>query len=187
MPTTLAIRRRRQRAKLGIGMPGDNSRILDLARKLRPLVDAPVLGGIAVYLHGVARSTVDLDLYASDRKIIAAQLAAAGARWDSGNREHLLDGVPIHTVTADEAGVRIERTSVIDGVRVVQLKDLIAIKVLCGLKNPGRSKDIGDVEELIRVVPLDKRFAGKLPRTIRAEFKALVDAVHAGKKRGGRF
>jgi hypothetical protein len=177
MPTTLGIRRRRLRAKMGIGMPGDNSHILKVARRLRDVVDAPVLGGIAVYLHGVARATVDLDLYTTDRRTTAAQLAAAGAHWDKANREHILDGVRIHTITPDDAGVTIERTSIIDGVRVVTLKDLVAIKLLCGLKNLARSKDLGDVEELIRAVPLDKRFAAKLPKSVRSEFKALVDAV----------
>ena len=51
MTTTLAIRRRRRDAKLGIGLPGNNDRILAVARRLRDVVDAPVLGGIAVYLH----------------------------------------------------------------------------------------------------------------------------------------
>jgi hypothetical protein len=163
-------------------MPGDNDRILDLARRLRPLVDAPVIGGIAVYLHGVARSTVDLDLYARDRAATVAQLEAAGAKWNRGEREHVLDGVAIHTMTAEEARVDIDAPSVIDGVRVVKLKDLVAIKLLSGLKNPARHKDLGDVEELIRSGPLDKRFAAKLPKAIRAEFKALVDAVRAGEK-----
>lgn len=160
-------------------MPGDNSRILNIARRLRPLVDAPVLGGIAVYLHGGGRSTVDLDLYAADPHTTAAQLTAAGARWDRAGREHVLDGVRIHIVTKQDAGVTIERTSIIDGVRVVTLKDLVAIKLLCGLKKPGRSKDLGDVEDLIRSVPLDKRFAARLPKSVRPEFKALVDAVRA--------
>ena len=166
-------------------MPGDNSRILKLARRLREIVDAPVVGGIAVYLHGVSRSTVDLDLYVRDRKEIAAQLEAAGAEWDRAEREHVLDGVKIHTITAADAGVVIGRTSVIDGVRVVTLKDLVAIKLISGLKNPGRSKDLGDVEELIRAVPLDKRFAAKLPKGIRAEFKKMVEAVRAGERGRG--
>jgi hypothetical protein len=177
MATTLGIRRRRLRAKMGIGMPGDNARILDVARRLRELVDAPVIGGIAVYLHGGGRSTVDLDLYTTDRRVTAAQLENAGAVWDRAGREHVFDGVRIHTVSAEEAGVMIERTSSIDGIRVVTLKDLIAIKLLCGLSHPARSKDLGDVEELIRAVPLDKRFATKLPKGIRSEFKAMVDAV----------
>jgi len=179
MPTTLAIRRRRRRAKLGIGMPGDNSHILEVARRLRKVVDAPVIGGIAVYLHGGGRSTVDLDLYTADRTVTAAQLESAGAVWDPSEREHVLDGVRIHTITPEDAGVNVGRTSIIDGIRVVTLKDLVAIKLLCGLKNPGRSKDLGDVEDLIRSIPLDKQFATKLPKGVRREFKALVDAVRA--------
>lgn len=166
-------------------MPGDNTRILDVARSLRDRVDAPVLGGIAVYLHGWARTTIDLDLYTTDRKATAEQLEAAGARWNRASRHHVLDGVAIHTVTAEEAGHAVERTSVIDGVRVVSLKDLIAIKLICGLKNPGRAKDIADVQELIRAIPLDKRFAGKLPPMLRASFKKLVDDVRAGERSRG--
>ena len=111
-------------------MPGDNTRIIEVARSIRDLVDAPVLGGLAVYLHGVARSTIDLDLYTLDRRHTADQLEAAGARWDVENREHILDGVRIHTVTPDDAKHTVGRISIIDGVRVVSLKDLIAIKLL---------------------------------------------------------
>lgn len=42
-------------------MPGDNARIIEVARSLRDRVDAPVLGGLAVYLHGGGRATIDLD------------------------------------------------------------------------------------------------------------------------------
>ncbi|HEX4794296.1 MAG TPA: hypothetical protein VH370_10920, partial [Humisphaera sp.] len=104
------------------------------------------------------------------------------ARWDKSARQHLLEHVPIHTVTAEEAGHTVEKTSIIDGVRVVSLKDLIAIKLICGLNQPGRGKDIGDVEELIRAVGLDKRFAGKLPSKLRAQFKKLVDGVRANER-----
>jgi len=186
MPLTLGIRRRRSLAKEGIGLPGDNSHILSVARRIRDVVDAPVLGGIAVYLHGGGRSTVDLDLYTPDRRHTASQLEAAGAVWDKAGREHVLEGVRIHTVTPQEAGVIVERATVIDGVRVVPLKDLIAIKLLCGLNRPARSKDLGDVEQLIRAVPLDKRFAAKLPKEVRSEFKGMVDAVRASDRNSPR-
>ncbi|HEX4793831.1 MAG TPA: hypothetical protein VH370_08575, partial [Humisphaera sp.] len=81
MPLAPVQRRRKQQAKLGIGMPGDNNLILRIARRLRSTVDAPVLGGIAVNLHGAVRTTGDLDLYTTDRPNTAAQLEAAGARW----------------------------------------------------------------------------------------------------------
>jgi hypothetical protein len=167
-------------------MPGDNTRILDVARSLRDQVDAPVLGGIAVFLHGYLRTTGDLDLYTADRRRTAEQLEAAGAKWSSTRREHLMEGVRIHTVTPEDAGHKVERVSIIEGVRVVSLKDLIAIKLICGLKNVDRAKDLGDVQELIRAIPLDKRFAGKLPPALRSSFKSLVEAIRAGERsRGG--
>lgn len=185
MSLAVAIRRRRAQDKLGIGMPGDNTRILEVARSLREHVDAPVLGGIAVYLHGYARATIDLDFYTDDRQVTAKQLEAGGAKWSPSRREHVLNGVRIHTVTPQDAEYEVQRTSIIDGIRVVSLKDLIAIKLICGLKNVARSKDIGDVEELVRAVPLDKRFAGKLPPELRAPFKKLVDAVRAAERARG--
>lgn len=185
MPLTLGQRRLRRLWSKGIGLPGDNSVILGVARRLRDTVDAPVLGGIAVILHGYARTTTDLDLYTPDRKATDVQLRAAGARWDTDKREHVLDHVRIHTVTPTDAGHVVQGTSIIDGVRVVSLKDLIAIKLLCGLGNFGRTKDVADVEELIRILPLDKRFAGKLPTAVRAPFKDLVDRVR-GRERQRR-
>jgi predicted nucleotidyltransferase component of viral defense system len=182
MPTTLAIRRRRALAKRGIGMPGNNDVILGIARKLSRTVDAPVLGGIAVYLHGYPRATTDLDFYTPDRRVTDEQLRAGGAKWDAAKREHVLDDVRIHTVTPEDAGHVVAATSIIEGVRVVSLKDLIAIKLRCGLGNLNGSKDVGDVVELIRVVPLDKRFAARLPRDLRSDYKRIVDAVRAGER-----
>ena len=163
-------------------MPGDNTKIIAAARHLTSKVDAPVLGGIAVILHGHIRTTVDLDLYTPDRAVTDVELRAAGARWDAARREHLYDDVRIHTVTPDDAGHVVQRVSVIDGVRVVSLKDLIAIKLRTGLRHVHRAKDTVDVMELIRVVPLDKSFAPKLPKDLRAEFKRLVDVVRAGER-----
>lgn len=77
MPTTLGLRLRRRRSKMAVGMPGDNNHILDVARRLREVV-----------------------------------------------------------------------------------------------------------EDLIRAIPLDKRIAAGLPKTIRQEFKTLVDAVRAGERSG---
>jgi hypothetical protein len=182
MPLTLARRRLKRLWDKGIGLPGDNTKILDVARHLTASIDAPVLGGIAVILHGYPRTTIDLDLYTPDRVVTDAQLRAAGARWDAPRREHLLNDVRIHTVTPEDAGHVVEKSSVIRGVRVVSLKDLIAIKLRTGLRHVHRGKDIVDVQELIGRVPLDKNFAAKLPKDLRAEFKALVDVVRAGKK-----
>ena len=57
--------------------------------------------------------------------------------------------------------------------------------VICGLDNLNRSKAVADVVELVRRVPLDKRFAAKLQKELRGVFKKIVDAVRAGDSRGG--
>ncbi|MGB7160967.1 MAG: hypothetical protein WBD40_23100 [Tepidisphaeraceae bacterium] len=123
-----------------------------------------------------------MDFYTPDRRVTDEQLRAGGAAWDAKRREHVLNDVRIHTVTPEDAGHVVEKTSIIDGVRVVSLKDLIAIKLRTGLNNFGRTKDIADVEALIGLIPLDKRFAGKLPADLRGDFKQLVDAVRAGER-----
>jgi hypothetical protein len=185
MPQTLARRRLHRNWQKGIGLPGDNEKILTVARELRTRVDAAVVGGIAVVLHGYARTTTDLDFYTTDRSTTDRQLREAGARWHAGKREHVLKGVPIHTVTPDEAEHVVARTSIIDGVRVVSLKDLIAIKLRCGLKHAGRMRDLADVQDLIRTIPLDKRFTGRLPTDLRTTFKKLVAAVRAADRDPG--
>ena len=185
MPSSAAIRRRRALNRLGISLPGNNDRLIEVVRFLRDRVDAVVLGGVAVYLHGYKRSTVDLDLYTPDRPLTYAQLEAAGARWSLAKREHVLDGVRIHTVTPEDAGHAVEETTIINGVRLVSLKDLIAVKLICGLNNVGRTRHVADVQELIRAIPLDKRFARKLSLALRAPFKALVDAVRAAEQSRG--
>jgi hypothetical protein len=165
-------------------MPGDNNKIISAARYLTSKIDAPVLGGIAVILHGHPRTTIDLDLYTPDRVLTDEQLRAAGAKWVVSQREHIYNDVRIHTVTPEDAGHTVQRVSVIDGVRVVSLRDLIAIKLRTGLQHVHRGKDIVDVQELIARVPLDKTFAPKLPKDLRADFKRLVDVVRSGEKSG---
>jgi hypothetical protein len=179
MPLTLGQRRLRRLWEKGIGLPGDNQKILDVARTLSSKVNAPVLGGIAVILHGYARTTVDLDLYTEDRNVTDVELRAAGAHWSSVAREHVLDDVRIHTVTPEDARHRVRRVSTIDGIRVISLKDLIAIKLYTGLMIPARAKDLGDVQELIRAVPLDKTLASRLPKELRDPYKLMVDAIRA--------
>lgn len=171
-------------------MPGDNQKILTVARRVTEETDAVVLGGIAVLLHGYPRTTVDLDLYAVDRQKIDKQLVSIGAVWDAAEKEYVLDDVRIHTVTPDETRHVVQKVSTIAGICVVSLKDLIAIKLITGLRLPARAKDLGDVQELIRAIPLDKTFAMKLPKALQADYKRIVDAVRASdraQRDGPRF
>ena len=105
-------------------------------------------------------------------------LEAAGMLWDAARREHIVEGIAIHMVKDDSLGGPPKRISTIKGVKVIGLADLVRGKLTVGLNVIRRRKDILDVLELIRLVPLKKDFAAKLPKHLRAPFKALVDDVH---------
>lgn len=164
--------------ELALEMLEGGSRILAVAAKVSKETGAPVLGGVAVFLHGYRRTTEDVDVFAVDERSVAEALERLGAAWDAEGRQHVLDGVPVHIVTASQCGAAPREVEELAGVRVVGLADLIRFKLHSGLDRVERSRDLADVVELIRRVPLDKSFAPRLPREMRRPFKDLVDAVH---------
>jgi hypothetical protein len=85
-------------------------------------------------------------------------------------------------VSAEMLGGPPQRTSTIEGVKVIALADLVRAKLTAGLSGVRRSKDLTHVIDLIADIPLDKSFAAKLPRHLRPAFKALVDQVHGPRR-----
>lgn len=162
-------------------VPGTEA-MIELARRVTQASGCPVVGGIAAVLHGTGRTTRDIDVYSDDFWLTHKKLEAAGIFWDKVGREHLIEGIPVHMVGDDSLGGPPKRISTIQGVKVIGLADLIRGKLTVGLESIRRSKDIADVVELIRVVPLKKDFATKLPRHLRAPFKALVEDVHGPRR-----
>lgn len=154
------------------------AKTIELARRVTDVTGCPVVGGIAVALHGWPRYTGDIDIYSSDFWETHMKLSDAGIKWDDAHREHIFEGVAIHMVKDDSLGGPPKRISTIQGVKVIGLADLIRGKLTVGLDVPKRRKDILDVLELIRLVPLKKDFAAKLPKHLRKPFKELVDDVH---------
>lgn len=160
------------------GRGEEHDRIIALARRVTEATGAPVVGGVAVLLHGGGRHTRDIDIYTEDFWATHEKLESAGILWDAKGREHVISGVPVHMVKSDSLGGEPSKVSVIDGVRVISLADLIRAKLTVGLEHVKRSKDIAHVLDLIEQVPLNKDFAAKLPRHLRAPFKELVDQIH---------
>jgi N-acyl-D-aspartate/D-glutamate deacylase len=160
--------------------PGEE-RLVSLAKRVSDASGAPVVGGVAVILHGGGRATSDIDIYTPDWAT-HQRLEDAGILWNSDRREHLIDGVPVHMVGDDQFGGPPARISTIRGVRVVGLADLVRVKLALGLEDVKRHKDIAHVVDLIERVPLKKDFAAKLPTRLRSAFKELVEQVHG--KRG---
>jgi hypothetical protein len=69
----------------------------------------------------------------------------------------------------------------IGGIRYVRLPTLIELKLASGMTSPGRLKDLGDVQELIKALRLPKSFSDELNPYVRAKFLELwVSADDAG-------
>ena len=69
----------------------------------------------------------------------------------------------------DPATVSIE----IDGIHYLQLPKLIELKLASGMTNPGRLKDLADVQELIRILKLELSYASGLNPYVQEKFKEL--------------
>ena len=65
------------------------------------------------------------------------------------------DGKPKPVAFPDPATAAIE----LDGIRLLPLKDLIELKLASGMTNPGRLKDLADVQELIRILDLSEEYS----------------------------
>jgi hypothetical protein len=152
-------------------------------------VDYAVVGGVAVCLHGYRRNTVDLDVLIrpQDADAFRATMASAGFVWDGDAKEHRsASGVAVQVVMAGEPeGPGQEATfpnpkdascvTVIEGLRVLSLAQLIQAKLACGLGDMRRThKDFADVVELIAIHRLDGSFARQLHKSVRKEFRELV-------------
>jgi len=146
------------------------------------ITGCPVIGGVAVMLHGGGQNTSDIDILSADLWLTHEKLEAAGCLWDATRREHSIDGVPVHMVNEDALGGPPKRISTIKGVKVIGLADLIRGKLSLGLSDIRRSRDVTHVIHLIERIPLGKDFAAKLPKELRAPFKMLVEQVRGPRR-----
>lgn len=139
--------------------------MLELARRVTKTTDAPVVGALAVALHDWRRFTGDIDIYSADFWATHQRLEAAGIMWDSDHREHVIDGVAVQMAGDDSLGGSPTRVSTIEGVKVIGLADLIRGKLAVDLEVLKRAKDIVEVLELIRLIPLKKTSPPNSPDT----------------------
>ncbi len=166
----------------------------EIATRLTKLgVPYAVLGGMALVAHGYRRTTEDIDILITGEglKRIHDSLLGLGYRplfEGSKNVRDARTGVRIEFVLAGEypgdgkpkpvafpnpADVAVE----IDGIRYVQLATLIELKLASGMTNPGRLRDLADVQELIRQLSLPPVFAGQLNPFVRGKFDDLAAGI----------
>jgi hypothetical protein len=148
-----------------------------------------VVGGMAMFAHGYRRFTDDVDLLVTRQSMdrIRAELEGLGyvqpsrtstklRDTQSGVRIEFLitgqfpgDGKPKPVAFPDPQNVAVE----VGGVRYLNLPTLVDLKLASGLSAAHRQKDIGDVQELIKVLKLPREFADQLNPYVREKFLSL--------------
>ncbi len=157
-------------------------------------IDYCVIGAVALNQHGYKRFTVDIDLLLSRDGLerFRAQLVGKGYRtaFEGATKSFRAVGenVPIDVVTAGEypgdgkpKPIRFPDPAggfvVIGGIRTLPLERLIELKLASGMTAPDRLRDLADVQEVIRLVKLQRSVAERLDPYVRRKFLELYDAV----------
>jgi hypothetical protein len=161
-----------------------------IAKRLTELnIHYAVVGGMALFRHGLRRFTEDVDILVTrdDLKKIHEALDGLGYLPPHRHSKNLRDtelGVRIEFLTTgeypgdgkkkpvafpDPDGVSFDA----DGVKYVNLKTLIELKLASGMTNPGRLRDLSDVLELIKVLRLAAAFSENLHPYVRERYLEL--------------
>jgi hypothetical protein len=167
----------------------------EIARRLNDLqIPYAVVGGMALFLHGFRRFTEDVDVLvtAEGLKAVHANLVGLGyVPLFQGSKnlrdaargvriEFLItdgfpgDGKPKAVAFPDPAGSTVE----IHGIRCLALEKIIELKLASGMTNPGRIRDLGDVQELIRHLGLGIDTAERLDSSVKGKYLELWHGVN---------
>lgn len=162
----------------------------DVADRLNALeVSYAVVGGMALFRHGVRRFTEDVDILVTRAGLTAIHGSLEGRGYlppftGSKNLRDTQTGVKIEFLVSgefpgdgkskpvafpDPAEASIE----LDGVRYIDVPRLIELKLASGMTNAGRLKDLSDVLELIRALSLPASYADHLDPYVRDKFHEL--------------
>ena len=139
-----------------------DSLVLLLTRLQKRSVDSALVGGVALAAHGVVRGTRDLDFLVPAEQEPAVhevmqelgfEVLARGASVSSYVLEHLR--VDFLLARREYGRRMLERAGQVSlarhlAVKVVQVEDLIALKLQALVSDPRRGRDRADVEALLR-------------------------------------
>lgn len=175
-----------------------------IASKLTELgIPYAVAGGMALFRHGFRRFTEDVDLLVSKQDLprIHAELEGRGylpayvksknlRNTETGVRIEFLiagqypgDGKPKDVAFPDPSQASVE----IEGISYLPLAKLIELKLASGMTNSDRIKDLGDVQELIKVLNLPHSFKDKLHQFVRGKYEELWTGSMGPPKRYVQF
>ncbi len=148
-----------------------------------------VVGGMALFYHGLRRFTEDVDILVTkdSLKTIHKKLDGLGYLPPRANSKHLRDtqlGVRIEFLTSGEfpgdgkqkpvSFPEPDKVSFVsDGISYINLPTLVELKLASGMTSPGRLKDLADVLELIKILDLPGDFANSLNPYVAAKYQEL--------------
>ena len=155
-----------------------------------------IAGGMALVVHGYDRTTVDVDILVTAEGLETVQRVLVGLGYrpafegshkqlrdtERGVRIEFLvagefpgDGKPKPVAFPDPAGCAVE----LEGIRYLDLKTLLELKLASGLTNPGRLKDLADVQELIRARDLPLEMRDELAPYVRDKYTDLWQGLRS--------
>lgn len=150
---------------------------------------------MAMFLHGYRRFTVDIDLLVSRENLEKIHDSLVGLGYvppftGSKNLRDTETGVRIDFIVAGEypgdgkpKPVRFPMPEDVStnlcGISVLQLAKLVELKLASGISSPGRLKDLADVQELIKIMPLSREFSEGLDPSVRDKFIELWEGAQS--------
>lgn len=179
-----------------MGQASVQNALRDLARDLaREGIDYMLIGALALFAHGYARFTTDINLVLTpeDLERFRKQLEGRGyvAKFPGARKEFRAanTNTPVEIITTGEypgdglpKPIRFpdprDASTEIDGIRVVNLETLIELKLASGMTAPHRLKDLADVQELIKAKNLTEEFAARLNPFVQEKFIELARGAH---------
>ena len=164
-----------------------------IAERLDELgVEYAIVGGMAMYVHGFRRYTEDVDILvtADGLKTIHEKLDGLGYVRPFAASKNLRDA---------DTGVRVEflitgqfpgsgksgpiafpnphnGSEIRDGIRILTVPRLVELKLASSVA-PGRRKDLGDVQELIKVLNLPFELGLAIHESVRPLYEELWNEV----------
>ena len=152
-------------------------------------IDYAVVGGMALFLHGFRRFTEDVDILVTREGLAKIHEALEGSGYrppfagsknlrdtENGVRIEFLvagefpgDGKPKPVAFPEPEAAAIEK----DGVRFLNAASIIELKIASGMTGKGRTKDLGDAEQIIMLLNLPQEFAEQLNPYVRERYDEL--------------
>ena len=161
-----------------------------IAERLNELgIPYAVVGGMALFNHGLRRFTEDVDILVTkdSLKTIHKKLNGLGYLPPYAHSKHLKDtqwGVRIEFLTSGEfpgdgkqkpvSFPEPDKVSFVsDGISYINLPTLVELKLASGMTGQGRLKDLADVLELIKILDLPADYVHQLNPYVAAKYREL--------------